>query len=216
MNQKTLRSALWGATILSAGCLSSFAAHASLVEVIPQSYSFDRATDTGTYQYHDWTGRQLIDGAYGSNDWRQNLGNGNAYEWVGWANDPVVNIDFTFAQKTKINQISVGTTQDHIHDVVIPDAYFYGYSNGNWLALGSIISPESSANDWTHKTLTLGGLNAEFQKFRVSLRHNINGPWTFTDEIDFYQMSAVPLPASIWMMGAGLMGLVAYRRKRRL
>ena len=58
--------------------------HAAPIEILPDSYVFDKLTDTGTYQYHDWTGEQLIDGSYGTMPWFANLGNGPAYEWVGW------------------------------------------------------------------------------------------------------------------------------------
>lgn len=49
----------------------------------------------GTYNYFDDTDIQLIDGIIGDHIIGANLGNGNAYEWVGWyTNDPVINFTF--------------------------------------------------------------------------------------------------------------------------
>ncbi|MFM7696730.1 MAG: hypothetical protein ACKO6G_08675, partial [Vulcanococcus sp.] len=38
----------------------------------------------GSYNYFDDTGSQLTDDILGYYDWTANLGNGQAYEWVGW------------------------------------------------------------------------------------------------------------------------------------
>lgn len=73
----------------------SVSAQAELIEVVPESYTFDQPTNVGSYEYHDWTGVQLIDGQYGGDKYSFDLGNGRAYEWLGWSRKPVVNIDFT-------------------------------------------------------------------------------------------------------------------------
>lgn len=47
-----------------------------------------------------------------------------------------------------------------------------------------------------------------------------DGPvWTLYDEVDYYgqasltAISTVPIPAAVWLLGSGLIGLVGFRRK---
>lgn len=195
----------------------ALAAQAQAIEIVPVSYSFDQATDTGSYAYHDWTGNQLTDGEYGSFIWSLNLGNGPAYEWVGWT-DSMVNIDFVFAGAHLISQIAIGTVQDNVSDVVIPNAYLFSSADGvNWNFLASSINPESSLNNSQHKTLTFNGLNISDDYVRVQVAHNSNGPWTFVDEVDFYGESGpAGVPDSgttLALLGAGMVGLLGARRR---
>ncbi len=187
---------------------------AQAVEILPVSYSFDKTTDTGSYAYHDWTGEQLIDGQYGAAPWSADLGNGNAYEWVGWVHDTPVNIDFDFGAITGIDSIAVGTVQDHVNDVVVPSIEIYSSSDGSSWSLEDSLdnSPESSLNDNQYFTFTLGNLGLNTRHVRVRLLHAGNGPWTFTDEIDFY--ADVPEPTTLAILGLGLAGIGFSRRKR--
>ena len=189
--------------------------NAGNVEIEPVSYSFDRATDIGSYNYSDWGGVQLTDGKYGTAPRTANWGNGNAYEWVGWNNDPIVNIDFNFGSATTINKINIGTVQDHIADVVIPSFELFSSSDGiNWSSFSVLNVPESSTNNNQYFTFEFNGLSINDQFIRVSLKHSNDGPWTFTDEIDFYKnTSVVPVPAAVWLFGSGLFGLIGMRKK---
>lgn len=105
----------------------SLTAEASFDEVVPESYYFDQETDVGRFEYHDYTGFQLIDGVYGGEAYSLDLGNGNAYEWVGWRGNEIVNIDFFFNAEIMrpINEIRVGVSQSRTDDVVFPDFIFY-------------------------------------------------------------------------------------------
>lgn len=194
----------------------AFAANAALVEIVPQSYIFGEATDCGSFCYHDETGDQLIDGQYGTNIWQADLGNGNAYEWLGWR-DRSVSVVFDFGVTTLINQIVVGTVQDHLNDVVFPSVYVSTSLDGlNWgIQFASLVVPENSANNLTHGALTLSGLSESARYFVVELQFSLDGPWTFSDEIDFYQnvTSEVPAPGAFMLLLIGL-GLLTLPRKR--
>ena len=155
-------------------------------EILPVSYNVDQDTDTGSYQYHDWTGEQLIDGEYGIAPWSADLGNGNAYEWLGWSNDPIVNIDFDFGEITQVDRILVGTTQDHPADVVLPSIDIYSGEAGNWTLVKSQITPESTDNNNIYRTYAFELLGLNTRYVRVTLKHSLDGPWTFVDEVDFF------------------------------
>ncbi len=221
-----MRSSLYFAGVVSALAALSTPASAG-TEIIPLGYVFDRYTDCGTFCYHDsagagaLTGTQLIDGAVGVAGWGADLGNGGAYEWVGWLGDSPVNIDFDFVAKMRIGRIEIGTTQDDLTDVVLPSVDVYEWQGGAWVAAGSLNVPEDSANDrfWLstdpHGFLTLDGLNINSDRVRLSLRFSYDGPWTFVDEVNFHA-APVPEPETYAMMlaGLGLLGAAA-RRKRQ-
>ncbi|MDY7001295.1 MAG: discoidin domain-containing protein [Thermodesulfobacteriota bacterium] len=193
--------------------LAANAAQAS--EILPASYVFDRATDCGAYCYHDWTGVQLIDGQYGTAPWSADLGNGNAYEWVGWT-DPSINVDFDFGASVEIGSIHVGSVQDYPGDVVLPSINIYSGSDGSsWDLEASIFVPESSDNNYAYRTFEFDNLSINARFVRVSLFHSLDGPWTYIDEVDFYQGDAVPVPGAVWLLGSGLLGLLGLRRKFR-
>src|SRR5580692_6062496 len=106
--------------VLSALVLPLFwSSPASAIPLVPISYTAtpgEGIAQGGYYNYFDDTGHQLTDGIYGVNDWSANLGNGIAYEWVGWrVADPT--ITFQFSTPVTINQVGIDfnkTTSDMI------------------------------------------------------------------------------------------------------
>jgi large repetitive protein len=190
------------------------AAHA--LEIMPVNYSFDQATDSGSYKYSDRGGVQLTDGQYGTAPWYADLGNGNAYEWVGWYNDHSVSIDFNFGEMVSIEHINIGTVQDHPNDVVVPSiAIFSSEDDIVWSLVTALANPESSLNNNQYFTFGFSDLGISAQYISIVLTHTLDGPWTFVDEIDFYDANPVPEPATIMLFGLGLLGLAGVSRKRK-
>lgn len=208
-------------TALTTGLLlfgSVAIAQAAQSELVPVSYTFDRATDSGSYTYADWTGHQLTDGKYGVAPWYADLGSGPAYEWVGWLWDSPVNVDFNLGSSVKINEIKIGTVQDVTWDVVLPSVRLYSSNDGsNWTQFSDYFVPESGANDNQYFTYDFANLNVNSQFFRVSLYHSYDGPWTFTDEIDFYTNTGAPLPvsATVVLFASGIAGIAGRIKKRK-
>lgn len=210
------------------GLLSS-AAFGSMAELVPVSYSFDKATGAGGYfSLADETGRQLIDGQYGVAPYTADLGNGAAYEWVGWTGQYMVNINFDFGAAARIDEIRIGSVQGTTSDAVLPDVEILTGDGGPfWWYVGEATVAESAANNGRYRTYVFPGLEIMDQFVRVRLTWNTDGPWTLTDEIDFYTYDVQPepelpndpqhMPEPMTMIGlmAGLGGLGLYLKRRK-
>lgn len=83
----------------------------SAAPINPASYSFDQPTDCGTWCYNDPAFTKLTDGVLGKAGWAANDGQ----EWVGWAHERTVNIDFDFGTRRLIDTVRVGSTQDTLN-----------------------------------------------------------------------------------------------------
>lgn len=183
--------------------------------VTPVGYSFDQATACGSWCYHDGSLTKLTDGVVGRAGWAVN----DAAEWVGWAYQPVVNIDFTFAGVSSISEVSIGSTQDSLGDVALPSFDVYAYESGGWALKGSLNNPASSANNVDaystapHSFYTLSGLGIFSDKVRVAVK--ANGPWSFVDEVQFSDAAPVPEPetGALLLAGLGVMQWVLRRRR---
>jgi len=194
----------------------SIASPSRAAQIAPVSYTLDVGTDTGSFTYDDSTGKELIDGAVGYAGWAVN----GAGPWVGWT-DSVANIVFDFGGAVTISKVSVGTTQDALNDVVLPNLFVYSSNDGfSWVLRGSLLTPPSSANNVSsgstdpHGFLDVGGLNYTSRYTR--LQTTANGPWTFVDEVRFTDgVGGVPEPSTWLMMLVGFFGLGAMLRAGR-
>ena len=80
---------------------------------IPFSYTSEPGQSLGL-PFFDETGNQLCDGKTGRDNFRDDLGNGAAYEWVGWRDiDPTIVLDLgSVPQKVSTIQIHANGNVD--------------------------------------------------------------------------------------------------------
>ncbi len=153
-------------------------------EIKPVSYTSTPAEGQGqggALDYFDDTGRQLIDGKTGTNTWWEDLGNGMAYEWVGWAqHDPT--ITFEFAQSVKINHVLIDFAHAQERDgIYLPINVTINHKtfqlNGNEI-------PEN-----TRGTLQFDGAftgsSLSISMERNTIRADPSKWWIFIDEVKF-------------------------------
>jgi hypothetical protein len=193
--------------ILSALLLPVFwSSPAGATPVIPLSYTAtvgEGVAQGGSFNYLDETGGQLTDGVYGINDWMANLGNGNAYEWVGWrVADPV--LTFQFAGPVTITQVGIDFNRTEPAGLIfLPNAVTIGSTD---FTPAPDAIPESTRGTlffdglWVGNTLTIHLADA-----------NPNN-WIFVDEVTF-NVAQVPEPSVFAMLTVGL-GWLALRVKR--
>lgn len=175
--------------------------------IIPTGYVSTPAegiAQGGLYNYFDDTGNQLADGIYGADYWAADLGNGPAYEWVGWrVADPV--ITFQFPGPVTINQVGI----DFNRNEPIGDYIFLPSTvniDGTDIAVDPNAIPDATRGtigfngSWTGSTLT------------ITLTDNDPTRWIFVDEITFNGVP-VPEPAPWELLSVGIGALIFARRK---
>lgn len=95
-------------------------AHAQLLYATSYSAPTGEGPSQGlAFSLLDETGTQLQDNQFGANNWRADLGQGPAYEWVGWRfAEPA--IEFQFAQVERIGSIRLGFARNESSRVYVP------------------------------------------------------------------------------------------------
>jgi hypothetical protein len=184
---------------------SSSAAATSLVPTNYVATPGEGTAQGGYYNYFDDTGHQLTDGIYGVNDWSANLGNGIAYEWVGWrVADPTITFQF-FAPVT-INQVGVDFNRTESDLIFLPSTVVIG---GTDFTVNPNAIPDDTRGtlffngSWTGTTLT------------VNLSDCSTSDWIFVDEITFNGVACVPEPSVFAVLTCGLGSLILSVRPSR-
>lgn len=197
-----------GHRLLGAGavCLAAHAAPAAAQYVTPASYTATPG-ETGTYNYFDDTGRQLTDGVLGVNYWGADLGNGPAYEWVGWRR-AAPHLVFAFDAPVAISRVQIGFGRTEGVLVYLPSSVTVG---GTAFALTGTELPDG----------TRGFLNFDgaFSGSTLTIDMDDGDPnrWIYVDEVRFVRASpqVVPEPATDALLAAGLAGVGMVVRRRR-
>ena len=187
---------------------------AQAAPIVPLSYTAtagEGQAQGGTFNYFDDTSRQLIDGVRGVNDWTANLGNGNAYEWVGWR---VANPSFTFnfGSVVSISSMTIGLNRTEGAGIFTA---ITGSAGSN-----PIMIPGNTFTDGTRSDLLFIFANPVVgSTFQLSLTDGNTGRWIFIDEITFDDgrpTSVIPLPGTFALMfpALALIGVFARRREQ--
>ena len=180
--------------------------HVSADPLVASSYTATPGEGTaegGLYNYFDDTGTQLADGVFGANAWFANLGNGVAYEWVGWrVADPV--ITFQFADTESITGVGIDFNRTETNMISLPSQVTIGTTQFT-------VSPDSIGDNsrgtvlfngsWTGTTLT------------IQLADFNTNQWIFVDEIT---LSTTPVPEpAVWALlaGSGLFVFLSVRKR---
>lgn len=186
------------ATALSASAVAGF--------VVPTSYTAtagEGQAQGGSFNYFDDTGSQLTDGIFGVDNWMADLGNGNAYEWVGWVRvEPTMT--FSFASSVTLQKVSIGLNRAQSAGIYLPSTVTIG---GSAFALSG-----SELVDGTRGDLEFAG-SWTGNNLQISLTDGNSGVWIFVDEIRF---EVIPEPRTIALaVGLGLTGFAFHWRARR-
>lgn len=201
--------------------------------VVPVSYDMLNG-GIGTYNYLDNTYNgsgdpaaaytwlsgglgQLTDGVLGASNVTANLGNGKAYEWVGWfRTDPVITFDFG-------NVIELWTIGIHScsagfgSGIVLFNNVKLSFSNDGVNFGGDInYAPTVAEREEVAASFKTVALNKEARYLRAEFTNEQN--WTFLSEVQFTGIAPAtetPEPGSLAAMISGLGALVAIKRRKR-
>ncbi|MEA5536013.1 Calx-beta domain-containing protein [Crocosphaera sp. XPORK-15E] len=161
-------------------------AFSSILNIVPLNYTATPAqgqAQGGFYNYFDDTNNQLIDGILGVNDWSANLGNGKAYEWVGWVNvNPTLNFDF--GNFVGISQVQVGFNRRETVWIYLPDTI--NINGSNFTLIGNEIADNSRG---------FINFNGNFTGSNLSISLTApNKQWIFIDEVKFVTDNNLAVP----------------------
>jgi hypothetical protein len=207
--------------------VAGLAASANAQFVQPISYSMPNGNGQasgGTFNYWDDTYNgagsanvdgsplsgglgQLTDNIVGDSSWNADLGNGPAYEWVGWALvSPSIVFDYGTAQH--LSRIDVHVNNLGFGSVSIFDTVRVGYSDDG-VNFGNFQSITTSAADRADPSARFYALNlTEQAAYRyVRLDFTPTNLWLFISEI-----RAVPSPGALALLPVGVLALGRRRR----
>jgi hypothetical protein len=195
----------------STNVMKSFFAICSLFCFVLLSFNLANAaniaplygTTTASSEYSEyWDSQYAIDGD-SSTAWTAVMGGGpNDPQWI------IVDLQ---------NQVQI-TRIDLLFSQYIGGPFF-GYTNeynlytsidgADWSFVGSGILTEHTDPELYTDIYAISGDSLRYVKYEV-----VGGThWASITEIETYDTSAVPIPAAVWLLGSGLIGLVGIRRR---
>lgn len=184
--------------------------------IYPVSYQMNNG-DSGSYHYWDYTYSgngnkhhdgarltggtgQLTDDRVGGDHWYSDLGNGKAYEWLGWSRrNPVITFDF--GQPKEFSSIAIHANNNGRGGVELFSEAELTFSNDG-RRFGDRIVYRPSAADRRNRSARFHGIAADRTARYVRVRFKRNrGHWVFVSEIRFVgngggavSASAAPVP----------------------
>lgn len=150
-------------------------------------YNLNPTGCDASFCYHDETDSQLTDGVFATTPYSADLGNGNAYEWVGWTTEPNPAVIFEFDASYTFTQLTIGTYKSAANGIVIVDSIAVSVSSDG-LNFGAIekfkangFFPEDSQATESYGLVT--NLTGKFLK--VEFQQPIPSGTMIFDEISF-------------------------------
>jgi len=168
--------------------------------VVPSFYTATPG-GVGGFTYFDDTGSQLTDGVYGVDDYTADLGQGNAYEWVGWT-DPNPTITFDFPSSITVQSVLIDFNRNEGAGIYLPANVTIG---------GTVFNLNGDEIDFgTRGTLVYNG---SWTGSSLDVDMSAAGPYTFVDEVKF-ATTTVPEPSvAAALLGAAALGWATWRRR---
>jgi hypothetical protein len=153
--------------------------------VTPSAYTAtpgEGVAQGASYNYFDETGRQLIDNVLGSNNLSADLGNGPAYEWVGWrlANPTLI---FQFPNPAPIGWVRIGFHHNTTNQTYLPSLVTIGER--------SYTLTGAELDNGTRGFLEFPGYWLT-NSLIITLSDSNSSRWIFVDEVQFIAQGPEP------------------------
>jgi hypothetical protein len=148
--------------------------------LMPSSYVYETLP---SLDYADDTGGQLIDGRFGSDNWRTE----RAYEWVGWFGAHPV-MTFNLGASEAISSVEVGFNKDFGAIIALPYLVqiSFSYDGVGFGDPWTYTIDNRSYYNGERYPISFDTTGAQGKYVRLDM---LGGGWTFMDEVQFDDVS---------------------------